>query len=146
MWRLSGPFEPRYQENNSMGRQVATSGMNFLRAPNKMNLHSSGLFRLWAASDSIDHPRMVCFVLLARSENARSRCNDHFVRGSKLTLVALESIHTPSYSMVIANLRRSLWLGSRSGLVLLPLGPQDIVTVWCQFILTNQILYAQRRI
>ncbi len=64
-----------------------------LRAPNKMSLHSSGLFSLWTASGSINHPRLACFHLrqgycgqvafLARGKNARSRCDDHFVRGSK---------------------------------------------------------------
>jgi len=37
-----------------------------------MSLHSSGLFSLWAASGSIDRPRMVCFAFLARAQNARS--------------------------------------------------------------------------
>jgi hypothetical protein len=48
-----------------------------------MSLHSSGLFRLWTASGSIDYPRMACFAFLARDENARSRCDDHFVSDSK---------------------------------------------------------------
>ena len=48
-----------------------------------MSLHSSGLFSLWTASGSIDHPRMACFAFLARGKNAPSRCDDHFVRGSK---------------------------------------------------------------
>ena len=29
---------------------------NLLRAPNKMTLHSNGLFRVWTASGCIDHP------------------------------------------------------------------------------------------
>ena len=53
------------------------------RTPNKMSLHSTGLFRLWTASGSIDHPRMACFAFLARAKNARSRCDDHFVRRSR---------------------------------------------------------------
>ena len=48
----------------------------------KMSLHSSDLFSRWTASGSIDHPRMACFAFLARGKNARSRCDDHFVRGS----------------------------------------------------------------
>jgi hypothetical protein len=54
-----------------------------IRAPNKMNLHSNRLFCLWTASYCIDHPRMACFAFLARNKNAGSRCDDHFVRGSK---------------------------------------------------------------
>ena len=49
-----------------------------LRAPNKMTLHSSGLFGLWTASGHIDHLQMACFVFLGRGKNARSRCNDSF--------------------------------------------------------------------
>ena len=49
-----------------------------LRAPNKMTLHSNGLFRLWTASGCIDHPQMACFAFLARHESARFRCNDSF--------------------------------------------------------------------
>ena len=48
-----------------------------------MSLHSSGLFSLWTASGSIDHPRMACLAFLARGKKARSRCDDHSVRGSK---------------------------------------------------------------
>ena len=54
-----------------------------IRAPNKMNLHSNGLFGLWTASGSIDHPWMACFAFLARDKTAHSRCDAHFVRGSK---------------------------------------------------------------
>ena len=54
-----------------------------LRAPSKMNLHSNGSFCFWTASGSIDHPQMACFAFLARNRIARSRCDDHFVRGSK---------------------------------------------------------------
>ena len=53
-----------------------------LRAPIKMNLHSHGLFSLWTASGSIDHPRMACFTLLAREKNAHARCDAHFDRDS----------------------------------------------------------------
>jgi len=48
-----------------------------------MDLHSNGLFCLWTASGSIDHPRMVCFAFLAIDKNAHSRRDDHFVRDSK---------------------------------------------------------------
>jgi hypothetical protein len=54
-----------------------------VRAPNKMNLHSSGLFWIWTASDCIDHPQMACFAFLARSQNAHSRCHAHFVSDSR---------------------------------------------------------------
>ena len=66
--------------------------MEPLRAPNKLNLHSSGLFSLWTASGSIDHPRMACFAFLARGKNARSRCDDHFGRGSKRNLTRFRAI------------------------------------------------------
>jgi len=64
-------------------RMNAVIIMGNLRAPNKMNLHSNGLFCIWSASGCITHPRMGYFAFLAKSKNAHSRCNAHFVRGSK---------------------------------------------------------------
>ena len=51
-----------------------------------MNLHSNCLFGLWTVSGCISYPRIACFAFLARVQNANSRCDDHFVRGSKDTV------------------------------------------------------------
>ena len=60
-----------------------------LRAPNKITLHSNGLFRFWAASGCIDHRRMACFAFLARNENARFRSYDLFCKALLILMISV---------------------------------------------------------